>query len=71
LSLLNGIRHKHNIRGIDYIADLEELVNYLESQNNDLKSLCLWSARRLSHQQYKDYAYGEYEEITEEKPERL
>ncbi len=33
----------------------------------ELKSLCLWSARRLKHQQYKDFAYDQFENITGEK----
>lgn len=41
------------------------------AENKDLRSLLLWSARRLSHKQHKDFAYTEYEKITGEKPERL
>jgi hypothetical protein len=70
VSLLNGVRHKHTIRGIEYIAELEELVNRLETENDELKSLCLWSARRLA-KGYKTFAYDEYDEITGEKSERL
>ena len=40
-------------------------------ENKELKSLCLWSARRLPHPQYKDFAYGELEKITGQKHERL
>jgi hypothetical protein len=43
----------------------------LEEENKELKSLCLWAIRRLSHQQYKDFAYNEYEKITGEQPEKL
>lgn len=43
----------------------------LKKEIQELKSLCLWVARRLKHQQYKDFAYEEYEKITGEKPERL
>lgn len=42
----------------------------LEEENNELKSLCLWSIRRL-HPSNKKYAYVDYEKITGEKPERL
>lgn len=38
---------------------------------SELISLLLWSARRLSHQQYKDFVYDELEEITGFKHERV
>ncbi|MDA1477288.1 hypothetical protein PJ311_19030 [Bacillus sp. CLL-7-23] len=41
-----------------------------EEEIKELKSLCLWSIRRL-HQTYKDFAYDEYEKITGDSPERL
>jgi hypothetical protein len=46
-------------------------IKGLEEERKELKSLCLWSARRLKHPQYKDFAYDEYEKITSENPERL
>lgn len=52
---------------------LDEVKKKLEvslKENKELKSLCLWSARRL-HKTHKDYAYSDYEKITGEKPERL
>ena len=42
----------------------DEYVDKLKEENEELKSLSLWSIRRLKHQQYKDYAYNEYEKIT-------
>jgi hypothetical protein len=39
-------------------------------ENRELKSLCLWSIRRV-HKTYKEFAYDEYEKITGEKAERL
>ncbi|MDA7028475.1 hypothetical protein PJ311_18210 [Bacillus sp. CLL-7-23] len=41
-----------------------------EEEIKELKSLCLWSIRRL-HKTYKDFAYDEYEKITGDSPERL
>lgn len=42
----------------------------IEKENKELKSLCLWSIRRV-HKTYKEFAYDDYEKITGEKPERL
>lgn len=42
----------------------------LLKENKELKSLCLWSIRRV-HKTHKEFAYDEYETITGEKPERL
>ena len=43
----------------------------LMEQISELVSLNLWSARRLKHQQYKDFAYEELEKITGLKHERV
>jgi hypothetical protein len=43
----------------------------LTMQNNDLISLVLWTTRRLSHKQYKDFTYDELEKITGKSFERV
>jgi hypothetical protein len=43
----------------------------LKEMNKELISLNLWSARRLKHQQYKDFAYDELDKITGQKHERV
>jgi hypothetical protein len=51
-----------------------EIARHSESKDEIIKeliSLNLWSARRLNHQQHKDFAYDELEKITGEKHERL
>ncbi|KAB2334280.1 helix-turn-helix domain-containing protein [Bacillus mesophilum] len=45
-------------------------LEMLEKENKELKSMVLWSARRL-HKTYKGYIYDDYEKVTGEKPERL
>jgi hypothetical protein len=50
---------------------LRKELNYLEKEIHELIRLNLRSARRLSHQQYKDFAYGELEKITEQNHERV
>jgi hypothetical protein len=50
---------------------LQKELGNLEKEVNELISLNLWSARRLSHQQYKDFAYNQLEKLTEQKHERL
>jgi hypothetical protein len=47
-----------------------EMIEQLRKENKELKSLSLWSIRRV-HKTYKEFAYGEYERITNEKAERL
>lgn len=42
----------------------------LKEMNKELKSLSLWSIRRL-HTVNKVFAYDEYEKITGEEPERV
>lgn len=41
----------------------------LMAENTELRSMCLWSIRRL-HPMYKELAYVDYEKITREKPKR-
>lgn len=61
---MSEICEKHNVlKRSCHICDLEE-------ENKELKSLCLWSIRRV-YKGYKNFAYDEYEKITGEKPERL
>ena len=55
----------------NHLVIRNEYVDKLQEENEELKSLSLWSIRRLKHQQYKDYAYDEYEKITGDKPERV
>jgi hypothetical protein len=50
---------------------LQKELDNLEREVNELISLNLWTARRLSHQQYKDFAYTQLEKITEQTHERL
>ncbi len=53
---------------ITFVNNGKEEEQYaLQEQNKELKSLCLWSARRLKHQQYKDFAYDQFEKLTGEK----
>lgn len=62
---------KCNHCGLVFKGEHECDYEKLKEINRGLKSLCLWSARRLSHEQYKDFAYDDYEKITGEKTERL
>ena len=55
----------------NHLVIRNEYVDKLQEENEELKSLSLWSLRRLKHQQYKGYAYDEYEKITGDKPERV
>ena len=44
-------------------------IQKLMAENTELRSMCLWSIRRL-HPMYKELAYVDYEKITGEKPKR-
>lgn len=50
--------------------NLNDRISALEKENKELRSLSLWSIRRL-HRTYKDFAYGDYEKVTGESVERL
>lgn len=50
--------------------NLTDRIEALEKENKELRSLSLWSIKRL-HRTYKDFAYEDYEKITGEKTERL
>ncbi|MDA7025039.1 hypothetical protein PJ311_00255 [Bacillus sp. CLL-7-23] len=58
---MNSIKGWKSSDGRKSLKDDEEKIK-------ELKSLCLWSIRRL-HQTYKDF--DEYEKITGDSPERL
>jgi hypothetical protein len=61
---MSDICEKHNVlKRSCSICELEE-------ENRELRSLCLWSIRRM-HQTHKNYAYDDYEKVTGDKPERL
>lgn len=53
-----------------YNFEVKDTKPLHDKQNEELKSLCLWSLRRL-HKTHKDFGYDQYEKITGEKPERL
>ncbi|WP_394139602.1 hypothetical protein [Cytobacillus oceanisediminis] len=67
---------KHQLLEADFKSlqrDLKmhkEMIEQLRKENKGLRSLSLWSIRRL-HKTHKDFAYGDYERITGEKAERL
>ena len=42
----------------------------LEEENEQLRSMVLWAARRL-HKTYKPFIYDDYEKVTGHAPERL
>lgn len=50
--------------------NLNKRINELEQQVKELKSLSLWSIRRLPSM-YKDFAYDDFEKITAEKADRV
>jgi hypothetical protein len=55
----------------EWLAIVKGITLECEEVIKDLISLNLWSARRLKHQQYKDFAYDELDGITNEKHERV
>lgn len=78
----NQVEHIGSLMNLDYgemctiggifgqmKSELERLHD-VEEQNKELKSLVLWSARRLP-KTYKGYVYDGYKELTGEEPERL
>lgn len=55
----------------DYDRILRETILEHKEVIDELISLNLWQARRLNHQQHKDFAYDSLEKITSQKYERL
>jgi hypothetical protein len=53
------------------VAQDDETKTRYANEIGELISLNLWSARRLKHQQYKDFAYDELEKITRQKHDRV
>lgn len=47
------------------------IICQLEEENKELRSLCLWSIRRLPTKSYKEFAYNDYDNITGEQAERV
>lgn len=61
---MSNICEKHGVlKRSCHICEMEEEIR-------ELRTLALWSARRL-HKVHKNFAYDQYEKITGEKAERL
>ena len=52
------------------LVETEEMKEEKDKEIEELKSLCLWLARRVP-KSHKKFAYDDYDKITGEKSERL